>query len=131
MAMTSSNDFQIIIEDYSDEVQELMVACRKLIYDTLPEVVECPWLVQKIIGYGTGPKKMTEHFSWLKPNKKHVTFGFNYGAELPDPSSILEGTGKQFRHVKIRKLEDLNNKALKDMLVFAITYKVPPINTFK
>lgn len=30
------------------------------------------------------------------PATNHVNLGFNYGAELPDPNNLLEGTGKLF-----------------------------------
>jgi hypothetical protein len=34
--------------------------------------------------------------------KNHVTFGFHYGTSLDDPERLLEGTGKNLRHVKLR-----------------------------
>ena len=88
-----------------------------LIHRILPEVVEVAWVQQKNIGFGTGIKKNTEHFCWLMPATKHVTLGFNYGAELPDPAHLLEGTGKLFRHVKINSSEQLNDPALIDFLL--------------
>jgi hypothetical protein len=39
--------------------------------------------------------------------KHHVTLGFHSGALLEDPAGILEGTGKNIRHVKLRTKEDL------------------------
>jgi hypothetical protein len=39
--------------------------------------------------------------------KNHVTLGFHSGALLEDPAGILEGTGKNIRHVKLRTKEDL------------------------
>ena len=77
-----------------------------------------------IPGYGTGPKKQTEHFSWIQPNKAHVNLGFNYGAELPDPDALLEGTGKLFRHVKLRSPEDVAEPSLRRLLETATTYRV-------
>lgn len=32
----------------------------------------------------------------------HVNVGFFHGAALPDPSHLLQGTGKSMRHVKLR-----------------------------
>lgn len=70
---------------------------------------------------------MTEHFCWLMPATNHVTPGFNYGAELPDPKKLLEGTGKLFRHFKVRSDEDLLNPDLYQLIKFATTYRVPVI----
>lgn len=94
-----AESFESILESHSGQVQEVALATRELIFSIYPRTVEVVWLRQGMAGYGTGPKKQTEHFCWIQPNKAHVNLGFNYGAELPDPSDLLEGTGKLFRHV--------------------------------
>jgi hypothetical protein len=48
--------------------------------------------------------------------KYHVTFGFLRGASLPDPAGLLEGTGKNVRHVKLRTAEDVKEPALRKLL---------------
>ena len=61
-------------------------------------------------------KKMSEHFCYVSPQKAHVNLGFFYGADLPDPSGLLEGTGKLLRHVKLRSPADVRNPALLTLL---------------
>lgn len=51
-------------------------------------------------------------FGYVNAFTSHVNVGFFRGAELDDPSSILEGSGKYMRHVKIRPGEPLNEDAL-------------------
>jgi len=41
-------------------------------------------------------------FVYLKAFTAHVNVGFFRGAELADPSGLLEGTGNYMRHVKLR-----------------------------
>ena len=41
-------------------------------------------------------------FAYVGVFKKHVNVGFFQGAELGDPTGILEGTGKHMRHVKVK-----------------------------
>jgi hypothetical protein len=120
------NDFEAMLADFDPAVQELAKSARTLIYEVLPQTVEVVWLRQKIAGYGTGPKKMTEHFSYISPHKKHINFGFYYGSELPDPAGLLEGTGELMRHVKIKAADELKNPALRALLEIAITHRVPP-----
>lgn len=127
--MKKSEEFEQIINGYSPNIQELALATRQLISTVLPQVVEVVWTTQKIAGYGTGKKKMTEHFSWIMPAKNHVTLGFNYGTELPDPKALLEGCGKLYRHIKVKSMKDLNNPDLIALLKFATTYRVPPLST--
>ncbi len=118
--------FDEIMSNFSPEVSQIASAVRTLIFDVLAETVEVPWDTQKVIGYGTGPKKMSEHFCWIQPNKAHVNLGFNYGAELPDPDGLLEGTGKLFRHVKMRSLKDVQRDGVRTLLEKACKYRVPP-----
>lgn len=122
----SREEFDKILKGFNLEVQNIATETRALVFDVLPETVEVVWEKQKIAGLGTGPKKMTEHFCWIQPCKAHVNLGFNYGAELPDPSSLLEGTGKLFRHVRIQKLEELSKPELRKLIEAATKHRVPP-----
>ena len=40
-------------------------------------------------------------FAYVNAFKAHVNVGFFRGAEIADPTGLLEGTGKFMRHVKI------------------------------
>ncbi|RAJ17541.1 uncharacterized protein DUF1801 [Gelidibacter algens] len=126
--MENNEEFEQTIQTFSDGIKEIARQTRKLIYKVLPEVVEVVWIRQKNTGFGTGPKKKTEHFCWVMPATNHVNLGFNYGAELPDPKNLLEGTGKLFRHYKVKSVKELSNPDLIKLLKYSTTYRVPPIN---
>jgi hypothetical protein len=49
-------------------------------------------------------------FVGLMPYKNYVSVIFDRGSEINDWSGVLEGNGKQMRHIKIRKLEDIAQK---------------------
>lgn len=100
--------------------QELARRVRDLIADVYPAVVEVPWPKQQITGYGVGPKKMTEHFCYIAAFRDRINLGFNYGANLPDPEGLLEGTGKLFRHVKIASVEETERPAIRQLLERAV-----------
>ncbi|QAA82394.1 DUF1801 domain-containing protein [Aequorivita sp. H23M31] len=121
--MKGDQEFEEAIQSFSEEIKNMSRQTRNLIRKIFPEVVEVVWKKQKNIGFGTGPKKKTEHFCWLMPATKHVTLGFNYGAQLPDPSNILEGTGKLFRHYKVKNEVDLSNQDLINLIKFAIDFR--------
>ena len=57
----------------------------------LPNAVEVPWPRLKVIGYGIGPKKSTEHFCYIGLYDGHINLGFNYGLALPDPDQLAGG----------------------------------------
>lgn len=51
-------------------------------------------------------------FAYVNAFKANVNVGFFWGAELDDPSSLLEGSGKRMRHVKLRPGASINVEAL-------------------
>ena len=108
--------FEEILTKASPAVQEMAKRTRALIKEIMPDVGKVPWPKQKYAGYGVGPKKMSEHFCYIGLFKNHINLGFNYGAELPDPENLLEGTGALFRHIKINKQEQLEQAALSQLL---------------
>jgi hypothetical protein len=87
-------------------------------------VVEVPWPRQNVVGYGVGPKKVSEHFCYIAFHKDHVNLGFNQGAELPDPAALLEGPGKTLRHTKITGPENLEQPALRKLVDAAASHRL-------
>ena len=111
-----NGSFDDVIAQAPPEIQSLAQAARALLADVMPGITEVPWARQKIAGYGVGPKKMSQHFCYIAPFKKHLNLGFMYGARLPDPESLLEGRGADLRHIKIRSAADLERPALRALI---------------
>lgn len=65
-------------------------------------------------------------FCFYMIGKKHVTFGFHYGTSLHDPERLLQGTGKNIRHIKLRTPQDLEQKGLKELVIAAARLKGKP-----
>jgi hypothetical protein len=63
---------------------------------------------------------MTEHYAYIGVQGSHVNLGFYHGASLPDPAQLLEGTGKELRHVKLRSVADSERPAIAALLREAI-----------
>ena len=55
-------------------------------------------------------------FAYVNAYKAHVNVGFFRGAELADPSKLLEGTGKLMRHVKLRPDKEVDTEALHQLI---------------
>ena len=55
-------------------------------------------------------------FGHVNVFKAHVNIGFFTGALINDPKSMLEGTGKRMRHVKIRSEDDIDSQALQELI---------------
>lgn len=127
MAGETSATFEELLARFDPAVNELARGARDLIRGVMPRVVEVVWVRQGTVGYGTGPKKMSEHFCYIALHPQHVNLGFYYGSELPDPEGVLEGPGRLLRHTKIRSLEDLRRPALRALVEVASTHRVPPL----
>lgn len=48
--------------------------------------------------------------------RDHVNLGFFRGAELPDPTGLLEGRGRLVRHVKLRPGREIDETALEALV---------------
>jgi hypothetical protein len=51
---------------------------------------------------------------------RHVGVEFWRGASLPDPARLLEGTGKNLRHVKVRTIAEARSRALRTLVAAAV-----------
>ena len=111
-----NGSFEEVIGGAPPNIQSLARAARAILADVMPGITEVPWARQKIAGYGVGPKKMSQHFCYIAPFKKHLNFGFMYGAHLPDPENLLEGSGADLRHIKIRSADDLESPGLRKLV---------------
>ena len=120
----SKVEFEEIIHDRSNAVKEIARAVRDKFFEVYPDVDETVWVRQKTAGYGIGPKKMSQHFGWIMTAKSHVNMGFNYGSSLPDPRHLLEGTGKNMRHIKIKNIADLDSCAVDELIRAAVSERI-------
>ncbi|MFT4512396.1 MAG: hypothetical protein ACI91B_001090 [Planctomycetota bacterium] len=112
--------FDDILAVAGDDLGSLCTYLRKLVTSMHKQVVEIAWPTQKIVSYGVGPKKMTEHYVYVAVFKTRVNLGFYYGTSLPDPEGLLEGTGQNLRHIKLNDLSACKAKAVKDLVRAAI-----------
>lgn len=117
--MQDQASFDALCARFDREVQELARRVHALIVELDPGVVEVVWPRQGTVGYGVGPRKMSEHYAYLALHSRHVNLGFNRGASLPDPAGLLGGPGASLRHTKLRSLADVEVPALAGLLVAA------------
>ncbi|MCM6776565.1 DUF1801 domain-containing protein [Nocardia sp. CDC159] len=120
--------FQELIARFDPRVGEFAVEARALILDVMPRAVELVWPNQGTASYGTGPRKMSEHFCYLSLFPRYLRLGFYYGTELPDPEHLLiDGGGKLMRSMKITNTDQLHRPAVRTLIELATTHRVPPL----
>ena len=111
-----STEFNKLLSTYHKDVQDLARQVRALIFEVVPEVSENVYPAMNVVRYGLEGNKLAGLVFYLSPLKERVNLGFNHGTSLPDPKGLLEGTGKNLRHVKVRSAEDVRNPALRALL---------------
>ena len=119
----TSDTLKDFLASYPPEVQKLALALRALVLNVFPSAIEHVDPPSKIIAYGTD-RTYAGLICAIAPYKAHVNLMFAWGAELPDPEHLLEGTGKRARHVKITARAEVENPALRTLLETAAA-KVP------
>ena len=113
--MTEQDDWAALLAQLSPEVATLVTAADDLVRRTDPDVVRVVWPHQRTVGYGVGPKKMSEHYAYLAVHPRHVNLGCNYGAHLDD-GGLLEGTGQNMRKLTVRTVDALADPRLVPLL---------------
>lgn len=97
----------------------LLCAVRERVRELHPGVVEVARPGDRAVSWGWGPKKMSEAYVFAQPYKHHVNLGFYRGAILPDPQGRLQGSGKALRHVSLTRIEQLDDLAVRALLLAA------------
>jgi hypothetical protein len=110
-----SDDLELMLGHYDAEIRELALQTRDLVARTVPKAKEKVYLGWRNIGFSLDGS-MASQFCAIGPQQKYVNIYLMRGTELDDSKSLLEGTGKKMRHVKIKEAKDLKNVALKALI---------------
>ncbi len=102
------------------EVRKVARGLRSLVKKVVPGTTET------VNAWGIPTFEKGQPFCFYMVGKRHVTCGFHYGTSLRDPQELLEGTGKNLRHVKLFGAEDLRRKGLRQLLREAAKLKGKP-----
>jgi hypothetical protein len=105
------------VRDDNPELRKVVRVLRSFVKGTVPGTKETA------NSWGIPTFETKDPFCFYMVGKNHVTFGFHYGTSLQDPEELLEGTGKNIRHVKLRAVEDLERKGLKGLVLAAARLK--------
>lgn len=120
MPKTRKKTSSAYVKDENPELRKVVRGLKNLLKQTVPGTRET------INAWGIPTFEQKDPFCFYMVGKNHVTFGFHYGTSLEDPQKLLEGTGKNIRHVKLRSLEDLEQKDLKQLVQAAARLEGKP-----
>ena len=110
----ATDPIEAFVEGQTPAVQPIVRRLRALVKETLPDLVES-LDTRGVLRYGRGAG-MHEWTCYVSGHKAHANLGFARGAGLPDPDGLIEGTGKNLRHVKVRSVDAVDHPGLKRLL---------------
>jgi hypothetical protein len=108
-----------VVSSAPKALQPVLLGLRDVVLSVHPSATIVAWPRQHIISFGVGPRKMTEHYAYIAAYTKHVNLGVYYGARLSCPGVVLEGTGTNLRHVKVRTADEAKQAPLRALVLLA------------
>jgi hypothetical protein len=112
--MKAYASFDVYLADQPARNQAIIRALRRFVKRAAPTLVES-------VKWGNGCwLKGTRPIVYVYSDREWVQFGFIRGSSLKDPKRLLEGTGAYVRHVKVRKVTDIDPKAFGALLRQAV-----------
>ena len=108
------------MRDNNPELRKVVRGLRSFVKRVVPGAKET------VNAWGIPTFEAKDPFCFYMVGKNHLTFGFHYGTSLKDPEGLLEGTGKNIRHVKLRSLEELKHRGLRELVQAAARLEGKP-----
>lgn len=103
------------ILDLPEDIQNITSALRELILNSSTDLVEeFKWSMPNYSYKGL--------VCYLQTAKKHVNLGFRKGNELveKDRNNLLQGSGKNMRHIRVTKVEEIQIAAISSLIKAAV-----------
>jgi hypothetical protein len=106
---------------YDNRIVDLALATRQLVLEEAPGCIELLYDAYSAVSAGysfTG--RPSDTFVYIAAYARRVNLGFYWGALLKDPRGLLQGSGKQSRHIPIDELTDLRKPYVRAFLKTAV-----------
>ncbi|WP_042454106.1 DUF1801 domain-containing protein [Neobacillus dielmonensis] len=104
-----------LIANFPEQTHNIVDSLRTIILDSSPKLIEeLKWNMPNYSYNGL--------VCYIQAAKNHVNLGFFRGTEIldQDPNKLLQGSAKLMRHIKIKKLEDIQPKTFASLIQEAV-----------
>ena len=108
---------------------KLTKAVLKTMRARLPGAVELVYDKANALAIGFGPDDRASHIiNSIAVYSNWINLYFFAGDSLPDPESLLQGSGTMVRHIRISSVDDLDRPAVKALMAAAVRAADPPLD---
>ena len=106
------------LHGYDPAVQSLALGLRRVV---LEEMAPCHEYIfhmrlRVVLLYGPTQRVIKDGICFVGVFTRHVNLEFTHGADLEDPSGVLQGSGKAMRHLTVKKLSELDRPEIRAFL---------------
>ena len=128
MPQTAEQQLKSFIAKFEPKLGKQIRECRSAMRKHFPTANELVYDNYNffVIGY-CSTERPSDCIASLAVNAKGVGLSFYYGASLPDPHRILQGSGKQNRFVRLDSAATLREPEVEELLDAAATQADPPL----
>lgn len=104
-----------ILDLYPPNVREIVQHTHQLIYTLIPSI-------QSSIKWKIPFYHYHKNLCYINPQEDSVILGFVYGSKLSNIHGILEGSGKQVRHITLYQLKDIYEEGVSETILEAVLH---------
>src|SRR3954452_8201517 len=128
--MSAESELAGFVAKFSPEMQGRIRACRAKLQTRLPDAVELVYDNYNFLVIGFGPtRRASDAILSLAAHARGVNLCFlQRGPELPDPTSILRGSGKVVRNVALDSPDDLDRPDVSALIDAALGLAATPLD---
>jgi hypothetical protein len=125
---TAADQVAGFIAKFEPRVAKQIRSCRAAVRRRMPTAHELVYDNYNffVIGYSS-TERASDCIISLASNSHGVTLFFYYGARLPDPAKILEGSGNQVRFIRMEGAATLKRPEVEKLLREAIAHGKNPL----
>ncbi len=127
-ALSPAKQVTAFIDKFDPTVARLIRSCRTALRKRFPAAYELVYDNYNFlaIGFCASDRASTCVVS-LASNAKGVGLSFYYGAKLPDPKKILQGSGNQTRFIRLPSAATLSHPDVEALLRAAVAHGKAPL----
>jgi hypothetical protein len=116
------------IAKFDPPVAKLIRSARSTLRKQFPTAIEQVYDNYNFLAIGfCTTERTSDCLVSLAANAKGVSLSFYYGASLPDPQGILEGSGNQNRFIRLESAETLTRSDVQSLLAAAVANAKTPL----
>ena len=120
-AVAPAAQLATLVAQYSPEIARVFAAVRRKVHGFVPRGYELLFENYNALGVGYGAgQKASDVIVSIVAYPRWITLFFFDGANLHDPTSILEGTGKRIRSIRLQAPRDLERQDIRELISEAL-----------